>query len=238
MEEQRKQPIAGEMTGKERLKTAASAMMSNMKLHATKKSGPMGTEERTDEKLVRDILDVWPSTPKLVAETMVKFYGQPNEAMLNRMTWYNNGPWKRTVVFPDQIPHDFPEPHVDCLEQTIDYHVPAEKVGLVGQVDGSVIIDRTKGEISAHCDNEGANTLSMNMVHDVVTGKRTPEEAREFIKNEMVEYLMNRPAPYAERFQFELPKGNQWDTDKTVIQDKVLSEAVNKVKETLGLDKE
>ncbi|MCM3088399.1 hypothetical protein M3557_10760 [Bhargavaea ginsengi] len=121
-----------------------------------------------------------------------------------------------------------PEPHVDCLEQTIDYHVPADKVGPIGQLEGSLVVDRTKGEVSVHCDNEGANTLSM--MHEVVTGKRTSQEARNFIKHEIVEYVMNRPAPYCEAFQFELPEGSKWDTDKTVVQDKLLKEAVDKVK--------
>ncbi len=127
--------------------------------------------------------------------------------------------------------------NTDVLEQFIDYHVPADKVGLVAQLEGSIVFDRTKGEVSVHCDNEGANTLSLNMMHKIVTGKRTPEEAREFIAKEIVEYLLNRPAPYAEQFQFELPVGEQWDTDETIVQDAALDQAVTKMKEKLGLDK-
>ena len=159
----------------------------------------------------------------------------PNEATPSYLTWYNNGPWKRTVAFRDEVPHDFPEPHTDVLEQFIDYHVPADKVGLVAQLEGSLVIDRTKGEVSVHCDNEGANTLSINMMHEVVTGKRTPEEAREFIKKEIVEYVMNRPAPYAEKFQFELPQGEQWDPDVAVVEDEELMKAVKEKKKELGL---
>ena len=237
MTQNQKQTYAKDVPGKDRLKLAATAMAANVKLHTTKKSEPLAADERVDEKLVKEILSLWPATPKASAETMVKFYGQPNDATVNRLTWYKNGPWKRTVVFKEEIPHDFPEPHVDCLEQTIDYHVPADKVGLIGELEGSLVVDRTKGEVSVHCDNEGANTLSLNMMHEVVTGKRTPQEARDFIKNEIVEYMMDRPAPYCEAFQFELPQGSQWDTDKAVVQDKLLEEAVGKVKKTLGLDK-
>ena len=73
------------------------------------------------------------------------------------------------------------------------------------------------------------------MMHEVVTGKRTPEEAREFIKKEIVEYVMNRPAPYAEKFQFELPKGEQWDPDVAVVDDAELMQAVSEKKKELGL---
>ena len=43
---------------------------------------------------------------------------------------------------------------------------------------------------------------------------------REFIAKEIVEYLMNRPAPYVENFQFELPIREQWDKDETIVRDK------------------
>ena len=71
------------------------------------------------------------------------------------------------------------------------------------------------------------------MMHEIVTGKRTPEEARAYIAKEIVEYSMDRPAPYAESFQFQLPVGEQWDTDKAIVEDKQLDEAVNKMVETL-----
>lgn len=216
---------AEQAPGEARLKLAATAMTGNKKLHAT------GREEREttdiiDSDLVKGIIEEWPATSKMAAENTMKFYGPPNEATPSYLIWFNNGPWKRTIAFRDEVPHDFPEPHTDVLEQFIDYHVPADKAGLVAQLEGSLVIDRTKGEVSVHCDNEGANTLSINIMHDIVTGKRTPEEAREFIKQEIVEYMMNRPAPYAEKFQFELPQGEQWDPDITIVKDEELMQAI------------
>ena len=225
---------AEQAPGEARLELAATAMVANEKLHA---SGPEEVERTAvvDEDSVKGIIEEWPVTAKMAAENTMKFYGAPNEATPSCLVWYNNGPWKRTVAFRDEVPHDFPEPHTDVLEQFIDYHVPADKVGLVAQLEGSLVIDRTKGEVSVHCDNEGANTLSINMMHEVVTGKRTPEEAREFIKKEIVEYVMNRPAPYAEKFQFELPQGEQWDPDVAVVDDAELMQAVSEKKKELGL---
>ncbi|WHY88163.1 hypothetical protein QNH39_10090 [Neobacillus novalis] len=34
--------------------------------------------------------------------------------------------------------------------------MPTDKAGLVAQLEGSIVIDRTKGEVSVHCDNEWA----------------------------------------------------------------------------------
>ncbi|WP_409271397.1 hypothetical protein V1499_18205 [Neobacillus sp. SCS-31] len=237
MEHRSQETAASKAPAEARLKLAATAMVSNMKLHATKNGGEKGSTSTVDTETAKKIIEQWPATSKMSAQNTMDFYGPPNEATPSKLIWYKNGPWKRTIAYRDEVPHDFPEPHTDVLEQFIDYHVPAEKVGLVAQLEGSIVIDRTKGEVSVHCDNEGANTLSLNMMHEIVTGKRTAEEAREFIAKEIVEYIMGRPAPYAERFQFELPQGEQWDTDKPVVQDVALDQALSKMKQTLGLDK-
>lgn len=220
-----------------RLKLATTAMVSNKNLHTTRNGGDKGSTSLFNLNDAKNIIEEWPATSKMAAENTINFYGPPNEATASRLIWYNNGPWKRTIAFRDEVPHDFPEPHTDVLEQFIDYHVPADKAGLVAQLEGSIIIDRTKGEVSVHCDNEGANTLSLNMMHEIVTGKRTPEEARAFIAKEIVEYVLGRPAPYAEDFQFDLPIGEQWDPDITIVHDEELDHAVSKMKQTLGLDK-
>lgn len=236
MQQNFQQTAAGHVPVEDRLKLAATAMASNAKLHATRNNEQSGANSVTDLESATKIIESWPATAKMAAQTTMDFYGPPNEATPSQLIWYNNGPWKRTIAYRDEVPHDFPEPHTDVLEQFIDYHVPADKVGLVAQLEGSLVIDRVKGEVSVHCDNEGANTLSINMMHEVVTGKRTPAEAREFIAKEIVEFMMGRPAPYAERFQFELPKGEQWDTDESIVQDVKLKEAVSKMKQTLGLE--
>ena len=92
---------------------------------------------------------------------------------------------KRTVAYRDPLPHDYPQPHVDMLEQVIDYQVPEEKMGDIARIEGSVIVDRTKGEVGVHCDNEGANILSINMMHEVV---------REFITRELVDLIRDAAA--------------------------------------------
>lgn len=227
---------ASKAPAEDRLKLATTAMVSNQKLHETKTGVNKGSTNLIDLEDAKKIIEEWPATSKMAAENTINFYGPPNEATPSRLIWDNNGPWKRTIAFRDEVPHDFPEPHTDVLEQFIDYHVPSDKVGLVAQLEGSIVIDRTKGEVSVHCDNEGANTLSLNMMHEIVTGKRTPEEARAFIAKEIVEYVLGRPAPYAEKFQFELPKGEQWDTDISIVQDEELDQAISKMKQTLGLE--
>ena len=38
--------------------------------------------------------------------------------------------------------------------------------------DGSVILERTKGEMSAWCDLEGANFLAISLANDVASGEK------------------------------------------------------------------
>ena len=227
---------ASQVDAQERLKTAAIGMASNIKLHATGSGGEKGVSETADMELVEKTIKDWPAMSKKSVEQTVKAYGPPNEVAPSRLTWYYNKPWKRTVVFRDEIPHDFPQPHSDVIEQFINYQVPPEKFSEIAKFDGSVIVERTKGEVSARCDMEAANILALNMMHEIATGKKTAAEAREFYTEQTAAYVMNKPAPYAEQFQFELQTEEKFDTDEMTIQDEAITQALKKTKETLGLD--
>jgi hypothetical protein len=129
---------------------------------------------------LNSILADWPQASLEGAKTIIHKYGYPNEATDSCLIWYNNGPWKRTIVYRDPVPHNFPTPHPDFLEQFIDYKVPVELYDDVAVFDGSVYLDRTKGEASAKCHKEAMNFLSLNLLHDIVIGKRNVHEAKAF----------------------------------------------------------
>lgn len=42
----------------------------------------------------------------------------------------------------------------------------------------SIVVDRTRAEVSARCDSEAANVLGLHMVHEIATGKRVVAGAR------------------------------------------------------------
>lgn len=159
------------------------------------------------------VIATWPATSREVAETIIGRYGPPDEATASRLMWFGNGPWKRTIVYRDTIEHRFPMPHVDLLEQVIDYRVPPDMFDELAHYDGSVIVERTRGEMAARCDKELANFLAINLAHDVVTGRRTVDEARRFYA-ETIEAVKagERPA-YTREFQFQVPRGGTADPD-------------------------
>ncbi|MFZ3591919.1 hypothetical protein ACOI1C_22610, partial [Bacillus sp. DJP31] len=152
---------------------------------------------------VEQIIAIWPKQQRETAIKIIGKYRLPQEATASRLIWYNNGRWKCTIVHRDAVPHHFPTTHPDFLEQTICYYTPVNKFDEIAMFDGSTYPDRTRGEVTAICDKEEFNTLNINMLHDIVTCKRTVNNAREFATATIANYLIyNISSPYFEGFLF------------------------------------
>lgn len=182
------------------------------------------------ERLIQD----WPQAPRRAAEQFLKQYGPPNEATPTKLFWYNNGRWKRTMLTRDVLTHNFPAPHSDYVTQWIDYRVPLKKFEEIGLFDGSCLIDRTAGEVAARCDSEAANLITLNLMHEIVIGKRTVEEARKVYAEHMSAYLLGRPAAYAEAFQFDVPRGGTEYQDEAKIAGAMMHQTAAKAKDLIG----
>jgi len=178
----------------------------------------------------QDVLGDWRSRPRERAMQLIEKYGQPDEVCQNSLKWHNKGPWKRIVLRNEEIQHNFPRPHGDFLEEVIDYRVPLERLSDLGRFDGSVLVDRTKGEMSARCDQEMANLLALNLAHDIATGRRSVEDARNEYAMQIMSAMMGQQAPYTERLHFSMPAGTA-DPDETTISETLM----NKVKEKTGM---
>ena len=162
-----------------------------------------------------EVIAAWKATPQEVAKKMIAKYGQPQEVTANRLIWHNNGPWKFTELVNEEIPHEFPMPHKDMLYQAINYRIDPAKADELLHYDGSLLLERTKGELGARCDKEEANFLALNLAHDVVTGKKSPDEARQFYSDTIMAMVKEKKiGDYLKGFQFKPPAGNQGDADK------------------------
>ena len=218
----------------ERLATTGRAVAQGI---AHQARGEHETEEGARQAVgaaeVEKIIDGWPEAQKNVARQMLAKYGPPNEATPTKLFWYRNGPWKRTVLTSDVVAHNWPAPHSDFLTQVIDYRVPPEMVSPIVQFDGSILVDRTRGEVAARCDSEAANVLGLNMVHQIVTGKRSVQDAGETSAQNTVAYNLGRAAPYAERLLFEVPRGGTDDLDESMLSGAVLRQTAGKIKDVL-----
>jgi hypothetical protein len=169
-----------------------------------------------DKEMVEKIISNWKATPQEVARTVMGKYGMPQEATEMRLIWHNNGPWKRTELINEEIPHNFPKPHPDMLKQTISYQVPIDKYDDLAEYDGSVIVERTRGEIAARCDKEEANFLALNLANEIAIGKRSAKDARKMYAEAIKE--MKHPE-YMKGFLFQVSNGMQGDADREVMTD-------------------
>ena len=102
---------------------------------------------------------------------MIRKYGTPYEATPTMLVWQYNGPWKRTVVHKEGARHNIPHKHADVLEQTIDAKVQIDRYQEIIKFDGSIMINRTRGEMTAYCEDEHANMLLLNLAHYISIGK-------------------------------------------------------------------
>jgi hypothetical protein len=233
------QPQPTELSTAQRLATTGRAVAQGVR-HKLKGEHETqgGAELMVDPVDAARIIAEWPVAQQKVAEQMLARYGPPNEATPTRLIWYRNRPWKRTEITSDVVVHNWPAPHSDFLTQTIDYRVPPPMIGMIAQFDGSILVDRTKGEVSARCDSEAANVLGLNMVHEIVTGKRDVTGARRTSEQNTVAYNLGRDAPYAERLLFDVPEGGTEDLDESAIGGAIAGQLTGKAKDTVGRGEE
>jgi hypothetical protein len=171
-----------------------------------------------------ELVKGWPDEAREAAELVLQKYGEPHEATESYLIWHRVGPWKRLIASRTFYRHEFPTPHIDAIESVIDYRVPADKAGDVMRFDGSVVVERTAGEVSARCHDEEANSLALNLMHDIVVGARTALEARDYYAREFLDYRRKLPTPYMDGLRFE-PNADAADPDTPVLSEADLQRA-------------
>lgn len=181
------------------------------------------TEAESGGHDVDEILAEWDDEAVEIVQPVMDRYGEPDEAIPRRLFWYHEDddtPWKRTEMSRDPVPHHFPMEHPDYLEQFIDYHVPPDQYDEIATYDGSVMLERTKGVVSARCDEEELNLLAVNLTHELVHTDMTVDEARRAYAEDAMAYKMEgEKPPRTQGLQFDLPEGDQRDPDTEIIQD-------------------
>lgn len=120
---------------------------------------------------------------------------------------------------------------VDQLIFSIFFRNTSER----SQFDGSIIIvERTAGEVSARCHDEQANFLALNLMHDIVTGARSVDEARDYYAKEFADYRRKKPTPYMEGLRFAPADASAADPDTRLLSDEDLEEAKREGEQTHG----
>ena len=91
------------------------------------------------------------------------------------------------------------------------------------------MVERTAGEVSARCHDEQANFLALNLMNDIVTGKKSVAEARRYYGEEFLNARRKRPTPYMEKLRFT-PGTDTADPDQRILSDAELQRAVEEGK--------
>ena len=225
----------GGLPTSERIATVGGAMADAMSHKARgEHETALGARHVVPLPEVEALIADWPEAPQRGARQMLEQYGPPNEATPTKLFWYQKGQWKRILVTSDVLIHNFPAPHSDYLTQWIDYKVPVEMFDALGRYDGSCLVDRTAGEAAARCDSEAANIITLNLMHEIVTGRMTVEQARKVYAENMMGYTMGRSAPFAERLQFPVRQGGTADPDENMGVAPAVRQAIGKVKDMVS----
>lgn len=170
---------------------------------------------RTNSAQVEKLTEGWPKASREAIRSMTDKYGPPAAVTADAAIWGRTGPWKRTIVFREEVPHQFPMAHSDVMQQWVDYRAPVEKYDELAAYDGSVVLERTSGEMSARCDKEAANFLALNLADEVARGERSVEDARKMYGEQVKAMMAKQPAPYTERLMFDAG-ANAGDPDKAL----------------------
>jgi hypothetical protein len=219
----------------ERLKSMAVVKRAAEQLKAADSSSTdLARRQSVSLENARSVIESWPDAPRKTAEVILDHYGAPDEATPTKLFWHRTGPWSRMEITADQVVHNFPTPHTDYFTQYISYPVPVTKAGDLLTFDGSVLIDRTTGELGARCDHEAFNILTLNLAVEILAGSRSVEDARELYAETAAAYVMGRDAPYAERLLFTPPAEDTADPDGSNLAPEMAEQMAEKVKDIVG----
>jgi hypothetical protein len=178
--------------------------------------GTMNSGMSMDHASMERMMSGWHSASQEAAMHMMNKYGPPAEMTPTMAVWHETGPWKRSIVYSQAVQHNFPMPHPDVFEQFIDYQMPEEMYDEIAMYDGSVIVERTKGEMSARCDKEGANFLALNLANEIATGKRSVEDARRMYGEQIQMMKAGQMTPYTSGLMFTPPPSGN-DPDQPIM---------------------
>lgn len=193
---------------------AAALLLTLTACAGTEQSANFQRVSRTPGRTWGEQIANWPEASQKAAREMGHKYGAPHEMTDSQLVWFDTGPWKRIILSREGTPHDWPSPHVDVLEQVIDFRVDPKRADEITRFDGSVIVERTKGELSARCGGEAANFLAINLARDIAAGKRSVEDARSFYEQAMASAAAGQKPEQMQRLMFAEAEGATEDRDR------------------------
>jgi len=149
-----------------------------------------------EETSALDLTADWTPAAQFAARLMISRYGPPQEMSPIEFNWHNHWPWKSITVRNDpKAP----------LKESVVYEVPPDKLSALQRFQHGPLVFPKNSELVASSDREMLNRLSLNLAHDIATGKRTPQEADRFFIRTVRLSESGKSSPYLERLLFPVP---------------------------------
>jgi hypothetical protein len=125
-----------------------------------------------------DVVGRWPERPRALARLLVEKYGAPDEIVASQLSWNDQGPWKKIVVFRDPDPAG----RGDHLLQSVAYGaVPMDHTWRnLAAFGRGASYDPATRELTARTDSQETNYLALNLADEVMRGRRSARDAQDF----------------------------------------------------------
>lgn len=154
----------------------------------------------TPESVIRR----WPAFSRSEARAMIAKYGEPSQFDGRMLAWFNNGIWRRTIVYRDPVRFPGRAPGRDVLQQTIAYLAPREKIAELKRFSPRLDASLTAGEMTFTSESEGKNIMAMNLADEIVTGRRDYAAAQDFFSKTSRLAASGKSSPYMTAPRFDV----------------------------------
>lgn len=160
------------------------------------------------------VIGLWPPESRVLARAMIEKYGAPSRFGDHALYWYDNGPWKKTVVYRDAATHSLFRRGGDILEQTVAYQVSRDSLDDLRRFDSALSMDPRTDELSVRSESEARNVLTLNLAVEILTRRRTIDDARSFQRRAQRLADAGKDSPYLDGLRFDAPvdpEENHWN---------------------------
>ena len=150
----------------------------------------------------KSTIRTWRNPERATAAAMIEKYGGPPQFDSHALVWFNNGNWKRTIVYRKGVKRSAPDK--EFLQQAIGYIVPNDKIAALKRFDRRLEVSPTAGELIFTSDSEATNLLALNLADEIVAGKKNVAQAREFFAKTTRLAASGKSSSYRESLHFEV----------------------------------
>lgn len=164
------------------------------------------TESSASNQTPEKVMAKWPERARSTGRAMIQKYGPPAAFSDQELIWLNNTPWSKTVVSRDAWPHYVGIRDKDYLKQSVTYHVPDDKINALHDFDRRFSVDQADNELSFRSESESTNFLAMNLADEIVNGKRSVADARDFFDKTTRLLMAGKSSQYTQSLLFENPR--------------------------------